>query len=66
MELKMKLLKSMYEYLALDEIAYSNWIAIFPDEPTEDDLLEITVDSEFWIQACDLFGRIVKRYDMDC
>ena len=59
--IKMNLLGGMYSFLGQDELAYCEWITLFPDEPTEDDLREIAEDDELWVSACEAFGRIVKR-----
>ena len=63
--IKMNLLSGMYSFLGQDELAYCEWITLFPDEPTEDDLREIAEDDELWVSACAAFGRIVKRYEMN-
>ena len=59
--LKMNLLGGMYSFLSQDELVYCEWITLFPDEPSEDDLKEIAEDNELWVFACSAFGRIVKR-----
>ncbi len=63
--IKMNLLGGMYEFIGQDEDAYAEWIALCPDEPTEDDLKEIAEDDELWVSACELFGRLVKRYGLN-
>ena len=63
--IKMNLLGGMYSFLGQDELAYCEWITLFPDEPTEDDLREIAEDDELWVSACAAFGRIIKRYKMN-
>lgn len=63
--LKMNLLGGMYSFLGQDELAYCEWITLFPDEPSEDDLKEIAEDDELWVSACETFGRIVKRYGLN-
>ena len=62
---KMNLLGGMYSFLGQDELAYCEWVTLFPDEPTEDDLREIAEDDELWVSACTAFGRIVKRYGLN-
>lgn len=63
--LKMNLLGGMYSFLGQDELAYCEWITLFPDEPSEDDLKEIAENDELWVSACEAFGRIVKRYGLN-
>lgn len=63
--IKMNLLGGMYSFLGRDELAYCEWITLFPDEPSEDDLKEIAEDDELWVSACEAFGRIVKRYGLN-
>ena len=63
--LKMNLLGGMYSFLGQDELAYCEWITLFPDEPSEDDLKEIAENDELWVSACEVFGRIVKRYGLN-
>lgn len=63
--IKMNLLGGMYSFLGQDELAYYEWITLFPDEPTEDDLREIAEDDELWVSACETFGRIIKRYGLN-
>lgn len=63
--IKMNLLGGMYSFLGQDELAYREWITLFPDEPTEDDLREIAKDDELWASACAAFGRIVRRYGLN-
>lgn len=63
--LKMNLLGGMYSFLGQDELAYCEWITLFPDEPSEDDLKEIAEDDELWVSACETFGRIIKRYGLN-
>lgn len=59
--IKMNLLGGMYSFLGQDELAYCEWITLFPDEPTEDNLRKIAEDDELWVSACEAFGWIVKR-----
>lgn len=63
--IKMNLLGGMYSFLGQDELAYCEWITLFPDEPSEDDLKDIAEDDELWVSACEAFGKIVKRYRMN-
>lgn len=63
--LKMNLLGGMYSFLGQDELAYCEWITLFPDEPSEDDLKGIAENDELWVSACEAFGRIVKRYGLN-
>ena len=62
--LKANMLGGMYDYLGQDDEAYAVWIMGFPDEPTEEDLMEIAGDSAQWRLACELFGKIVKNFEL--
>lgn len=63
--IKMNLLGGMYSFLGQDELAYCEWITLFPDEPSEDELKDIAEDEMLWILACEAFGRIVKRFKLN-
>lgn len=62
--LKQNILGGMNAYVRDlgDEEAWDLWITIVPDEVTEDDLEYIANDQKLWIDACVLFGEIVKNY----
>lgn len=62
--LKMNLLGGMYELMKEDDLAYDEWISLFPDEPTEDDLRGIAEDEHAWVLACTCFGKIVKHFKL--
>lgn len=63
-EIKMNLLKDMYNLVGQDELAYEEWIAVFPDEPTQDDLKEIVENENEWVIACELLNHLIKEYKL--
>ncbi len=44
------------------EDAYYNWILIFPDEATEEDIADIASDDELYNDCCKAFDRIMYHY----
>ena len=45
-----------------DENAYMEWINHIPDEPDEEDFLEIAEDLEDFHSACVLFCKLITKY----
>lgn len=65
-EMRVDLLKQMDSYVRFhigNELATKLWLLIFPDEATEEDLLEIADDNELWTDCCVLLGKLVRKYD---
>lgn len=62
--LRRNLIGGMHEYVKHlnDEDAYFWWIETVPDECDITELIEIADDKEMFIDVCNLFGKIVKRY----
>jgi hypothetical protein len=62
--LKANILGGMNSYI-IDEIGdddiYDKWIQVVPDECSEDDLFDIAMDAELWIDAVNLFAELVKE-----
>lgn len=44
------------------EDAYYNWIIVFPDEATEEDIEEIAMDDDLYHDCCTAFDRIMYHY----
>ena len=66
--LRMNILGGMHQYIIEmgDEDIYTAWtMGGVPDEPTEDDLEYIATDNEEWRWCCELFGKLVEKYDKD-
>ena len=63
-EFKMKLLKDMYNLVGQDELAYEEWITVFPDEPTQDELKEIIESENEWAIACEFLNYLNKKYKL--
>lgn len=56
-------LKAMHAFMltANDEELYYKWITLaVPDEPTEEDFVDIAEDKDFYQECCDVFTRIVQ------
>lgn len=65
-EQRIELLKGMNQYIIDlgDEEVYETWFSLgVPDEATDDDYEFIAEDIEEWVYICQLFGRLIKRYD---
>ena len=64
--MRVEMLKQMNDYVLKeisDESAHMGWLMVaIPDAPTEDDYLDIAEDDEEWINICQYFGKMVKRY----
>ena len=56
-------LKAMHNMMLLvnDEDYYMTWIAVVPDEPTEEDFEEMAEDTEFYNEAEALFKRLIVK-----
>ena len=55
--------KAMHELvrLANDENFYMRWIYLVPDEPTNDDFLDIALDEELYADTIKLFKQLVAK-----
>ena len=64
LEERATLLKNMNYQVKLieDENAYMEWINYIPDEPDEEDFLEIAEDLEDFHSACVLFCKLITKY----
>lgn len=59
-------LKAMHELMMLanDESIYYSWIYLMPDEPSEEDFIDIALDDEMYNACFDKFVKLIK--DEDC
>lgn len=64
LEERTALLRNMNYQVKLieDENAYMEWINHIPDEPDEEDFLEIAEDLEDFHSACVLFCKLITKY----
>lgn len=64
LEERTTLLRNMNYQVTLieDENAYMEWINHIPDEPDEEDFLEIAEDLEDFHSACVLFCKLITKY----
>lgn len=64
LEERTTLLRNMNYQVKLieDENAYMEWINHIPDEPDEEDFLEIAEDLEDFHSACVLFCKLITKY----
>ena len=60
--LRANIMGGMNEYIKElgDEVIYMKWIMIFPDEATEDDLIEMAEDEEIWLDVVKCFARCLE------
>lgn len=56
-------LKAMHKLMcnANDEDIYMSWILLMPDEPTEQDFVDIAEDDEDYNDCFDLFVRLIAK-----
>lgn len=47
-----------------DENIYMEWIYIYPDGATEDDLMELAEDDKYWLRIIATFERCVRMAKM--
>ena len=61
-ETKIRQLKAMHELMlcANDEELYFRWIYIMPDEPSEDDFMDIARNEEIFMECYETFLRLIK------
>jgi len=59
-----KLLKTLHNIMINmnDENAYMTWIYIVPDEPTEDDFIDIACNDKDFEDVLNLFIRLFSEY----
>lgn len=62
LEEKVNQLKAMHELMlnANDEEIYMTWIYTVPDEPSEQDFIEIASDEKEYNEVFDLFLRLIN------
>lgn len=62
LEEKVNQLKAMHELMlnANDEEIYMTWIYTVPDEPSEQDFIEIASDKKEYNEVFDLFLRLIN------
>ena len=48
-----------------NEDAYMEWIMTVPDEASDDDLMDIATDDEFFAEACAAFKSAMQEYGGD-
>ena len=62
LEEKVNQLKAMHELIlnANDEEIYMTWIYTVPDEPSEQDFIEIASDEKEYNEVFDLFLRLIN------
>lgn len=55
-------LKAMHELMKLanDESIYFSWITYMPDEPSEEDFIDIAMNDELYNECFDVFVRLIK------
>lgn len=60
--LRMKQLEAMNHCMLQcnDEELFDEWIFIFPDEASENDIKSIALDDEAYNDVCNLFARLVS------
>lgn len=66
--LRCNILHQMNEYILLwgDEDIIDEWITIYPDEATEDDLLSIAENELLWMDCVNQFQyccKLIKDFD---
>lgn len=62
---RVKQLKAMHELMTLanDEGIYMSWIYTMPDEPSEEDFIDIAMDDEQYNECFDAFVRLIANKD---
>jgi hypothetical protein len=62
-KLRIEQLKAMHNFMltANYEPIYYEWIMMIPDNPSEEDFLDIAVDDEFYKDCCELFAELVQK-----
>lgn len=62
LECKVRQLKAMHDLMceANDEEIYMAWIYTVPDEPSEQDFIEIASDEKEYNEVFDLFLRLIN------
>jgi hypothetical protein len=62
LECKVRQLKAMHELMLManDEEIYMTWIYTVPDEPSEQDFIEIASDEKEYNEVFDLFLRLIN------
>lgn len=62
---RIKQLKAMHELMMLanDEEIYCTWIYTMPDEPSEEDFIDIAEDDDMYNDCFDAFVRLIKFKD---
>lgn len=61
-EMRIQQLKAMHKLMTLanDETIYMAWIHIMPDQPTEDDFIDIAMDDEQYNECFNEFVRLIR------
>ena len=56
-------LKAMHQLMlqANDETIYHTWIYTMPDEPSEEDFVDIALDDEQYNECFDLFVKLIAK-----
>ena len=65
-ELRVKFLWDFHKYIIElgDEEIYLAWIEEgVPDEPDDDDMLEIAEDDALWFDTVEVFSRLTAEYE---
>lgn len=64
---KIELLTSMHNIVKSlnNENAYMTWIYLIPNQPTDDDFVDIAEDKELFELAIKLFREIIQKYLTD-
>jgi len=60
--LRANLMGGMNEYIKElgDEEIWEHWITVFPDECSEDELMEIAEDEDLWIEVVKCFAECLE------
>ena len=62
---RINLVKSMHNIVTQfndEEPYYKHWLSIMPDEPDEQDFVDIATDDHLLADLIDTFGRIINQY----
>ena len=61
--LRANLMGGMNEYIKElgDDDLWDIWIEVFPDECSEDELMEMAENNSIWLDVVDHFGYILKQ-----
>lgn len=55
-------IKTMNEYMQLDESNLEKWLQVYPDGATEDDIWELAEDDELYEELASRYFKAVNNY----